>query len=82
MDLSAPQGKSVNDGISKDLCSLSHMTIDEGVVRNGRGAFMAKFDLKSAYCQVSVHPDDRWLLNGRGRFMWIAPFPLASVQLP
>ena len=24
---------------------------------------MAKFDLKSAYRQVPVHPDDRWLLD-------------------
>ena len=41
------QGKSVNDGISKDLCLLSIDEATARVVSNGRGAFMAKFDLKS-----------------------------------
>ena len=50
-DLSSPRGKSVNDGINLNLCSLSYLTIDrlvEQVVKAGRGALMAKFDLKSA----------------------------------
>ena len=29
----------------------------------GRGALMVKFDLKTAYRQIPVHPDDRWLLG-------------------
>ena len=66
LDLSSPQGQSVNDGISKELCSLSYMSVDdvaEKVVKTGRGALMAKFDLKSAYRHIPVHPDDRWLLG-------------------
>ena len=66
MDLSSPRGKSINDGISKELCSVNYLSIDEvasWVVRAGRGALMAKFDLKSAYRQVPVHPDDRKLLG-------------------
>lgn len=66
LDLSSPEGGSVNDGISKELCSLSYMSIDDvaaRVVRLGRGALMAKFDLKSAYRNIPVHPDDRWLLG-------------------
>ena len=66
IDLSSPAGGSVNDGINKEWCSLTYMTIDDvaaRVVRLGRGALMAKFDLKSAYRQVPVHPDDRWLLG-------------------
>ena len=66
IDLSSPAGGSVNDGISKEWCSLKYMTIDDvaaRVVRLGRGALMAKFDLKSAYRQVPVHPDDRSLLG-------------------
>ena len=66
IDLSSPTGGSVNDGINKEWCSLTYMTIDDvaaRVVRLGRGALMAKFDLKSAYRQVPVHPDDRWLLG-------------------
>lgn len=65
-NLSAPPGHSVNDGISKDLCSLSYVSVDdvaEEVGRMGRGALMAKFDLKSAYRHIPVHPDDRRLLG-------------------
>ena len=66
VDLSSPEGGSVNDGISKEWCSLSYLSVDEvvrTVVRFGRGALMAKFDLKAAYRNVPVHPDDRWLLG-------------------
>ena len=66
LDLSSPEGGSVNDGITKELCSLSYMSVDEvaaRVVQLGKGALMAKFDLKAAYRNVPVHPDDRWLLG-------------------
>ena len=66
LDLSSPTGNSVNDGIAKELCSLSYTTVDDiavSVQKCGRGALMAKFDLKAAYRQVPVHPDDRWLLG-------------------
>ena len=41
LDLSSPQGQSVNDGISKELCSLSYVSVDDvatKVVGAGRGA--------------------------------------------
>ena len=66
LDLSAPEGCSVNDGICSEWCSLSYMSVDDvaaEIVSLGRGAQMAKFDLKSAYRNVPVHPDDRWLLG-------------------
>ena len=66
LDLSSPGGSSVNDGINKESCSLSYISVDDvaaRVVRQGRGSLMAKFDLKSAYRHVTVHPDDRWLLG-------------------
>ena len=31
----------------------------------GKGALLAKLDLKKAYRMVPVHPDDRWLLGVR-----------------
>ena len=43
---------------------------------------MAKFDLKSAYRQVSVYPDDRWLLGVEWEGQVYVDCPLASVQLP
>ena len=66
LDLSAPEGCSVNDGIRKDICSLLYMSVDDvadRIVSIGRGTWMAKFDLKAAYRNVPVHPDDRWLLG-------------------
>ena len=66
VDMSSPEGGSVNDGICKEWCSLSYISVDDvarAVVKLGKGALMAKFDLKAAYRNVPVHPDDRWLLG-------------------
>ena len=80
-----PSRMSVNDGINKEWCSLSYVSVDDiaaRVVQYGRGALLAKFDLKSAYRQVPVHPDDRWLLGmeWRGQFYidMVLPFGLRS----
>lgn len=65
-DLSSPKGASVNDGISSALCSLSYKSVDDAVctvARLGLGAWLAKFDIASAYRLVSVHPQDRLLLG-------------------
>ena len=66
LDLSSPEGHSVNDGIPSHLCSLSYISVDDAaraVVRAGRGALLAKVDIKSAYRIVEVHPEDRPLLG-------------------
>ena len=66
LDLSSPEGHSVNDGIPSHLCSLSYISVDDAaraVVRAGRGALLAKVDIKSAYRIVEVHPEDRLLLG-------------------
>ena len=66
LDLSHPEGRSVNDGIEPELCSLSYSSVDEAVrlIREkGTGAQLAKLDLESAYRMIPVHPDDRLLLG-------------------
>ena len=66
VDLSSPDGNSVNDGISPELCSLSYISIDDisrVVASLGRGTLLAKVDIKSAYRIVPVHPEDRSLLG-------------------
>ena len=66
VDLSSPEGKSVNDGIEPELCTLQYLRlyeVVEQVVRAGYGAVLAKMDIKSAYRIVPVHPDDRPLLG-------------------
>ena len=66
VDLSAPRGKSVNDGIKRELCSLHYVKVDDivnQVLQMGRGTLLAKLDVKSAFRIVPVHPADRHLLG-------------------
>ena len=68
LDLSSPKGHSVNDGISEACCSLSYVSVEdavEAVMKKGRGASLAKVDIRNAYRVLPVHPDDRWLLGMR-----------------
>ena len=65
VDLSHPTGRSVNDGIPKDLCSLTYITVDsaiEQIMELGKGTLLAKIDIKSAFRLLPVHPADRHLL--------------------
>ena len=53
----------MNDGIEVDVCTLSYVKVDDAVraVREkGRGARLAKLDVRSAY---QIVPVDRWLLG-------------------
>ena len=66
VDLSAPEGHSVNDGIEAALCSLQYASVEQAahmVKQQGRGALLAKMDLKAAYRMVPVHPEDQYLLG-------------------
>lgn len=66
VDLSAPMGASVNDGIDPSCSSLSYTTVDHLatiVANTGQGAYLVKADVKEAYRMVPVHPQDRWLLG-------------------
>ena len=69
MDLSPPEGFSVNDGISKDDCSFHYTSVDAAVAHISqarRGCCMAKMDIKSAYQNILVAPSDQLLLG----FQW------------
>ena len=85
VDLSSPQGHSVNDGIDADSWHLQYIKIDDiikMVSKFGPGALMAKFDIESAYRNIAVHPLDRHLLGLKWRnsyYMDLAlPFGLRS----
>ena len=65
VDLSHPKDKSVNDGIPKNLCSLSYITIDDAtwkVIELGPGTELAKIDVKGAFRLIPVNPLDHHLL--------------------
>ena len=66
VDLSSPRRASVNDGNSKELCSLRYALLDDAlrlICHFGPGCHLVKMDLKDAYRVVSVHPDDQHLLG-------------------
>ena len=65
MGLSHPIEFSVNYGISKELCSLSYITVDtaiDHIIELGPRTLLAKMDIKSAFCLLPMHPSDRHLL--------------------
>ena len=84
VDLSAPQGKSVNDGISSQWCSFKYTSINEATKRIPQGSFMAKLDLKSAYRMIPVHPNDRHLLgiSWRGSVLQDSALPFGLRSAP
>ena len=66
INLSAPQGFSINDGVLTELCSLHYTSVGDAaslVKACGRGALMAKLDLSQAYRRDPVHQEDQFLLG-------------------
>ena len=66
VDLSSPEGRSVNDGICSDLTSVVYASVDNAVEiirRLGPGTELVKMDLKDAYRVIPVHPQDHHLLG-------------------
>ena len=66
VDLSAPDGVSVNDGIGADVCSLTYASVDNAVSiiqHLGQGTQLVIVDLKDAYHIIPVHPQDLQLLG-------------------
>ena len=85
LDLSSPDGHSVNDSIKKDPFMVQYMKIDDiidGIMSLGRGTLLAKFDVESAYCIIPIHPNDCYLFGMQGQgyhFVDMAlPFGLRS----
>ena len=79
LDLFSPLGSSV----LARKCAPSRTFL--WMMWQGRGVLMAKFDLKSAYRQVLVHPDDLWMLGmdwkGRLYVDKALPFGLRSAPM-
>ena len=79
LDLSSPEGSSVNDGVDPALCSLTYPSVRDTIAEIARlrkGALLAKVDVKSAFRIVPVHPEDTLFLGMKWRLV-IPPFCLA-----
>ena len=88
MDLSSPHGHSVNDGIAKDMCSLHYTSIDDAaskILTLGKGAMLAKMDIRQAYRNIPVAPEDKHLLglqwNDQIYIDQVLPFGLCSAPM-
>ena len=83
-DLSAPCGDSINDGIDSDESRTSYTTIDEAIrlifVIGGRGALLAKVDVRAAFKLIPVRPEQRRLLGFQwdGRYYYQAALSFGS----
>ena len=52
VDLSSPRGRSVNDGVDQQLCSLCYLSIDDTlqfITQLGTDTLLLKIDLKNTY---------------------------------
>ena len=88
MDLSSPEGHSINDGIAKEDCSFHCTSVDWAVqwtTQLGQHPQLAKIDMRKTYCNIPIAPTDRHLLG----FTWgekvyvdkVLPFSLRSAPL-
>ena len=84
-NLSHPYGSetSVNSNIPQDEKTCSYASLDEAIasIRTlGKGVFLAKTDIKSAFKIIPVHPDEYWLLGFKwdGQFYYAKTLPMGA----
>ena len=73
------RGSSKNDGIDPDEFSMHYIKLNHiisMVLKHGPGTLMAKFDVKAAYPNIAVHPDDRYPLGMKWRGQFIVDLAL------
>ena len=85
LDMSSPLRSSANEGINPNDYPLQYIRVNDiikMVSKFGQGALMAKFDVEAAYCNIAVHPSDRYLIGMKWRSMFYVdlalPFGLRS----
>ena len=84
IDLSSSKGCSINDDIDPQDFTPQYITIDQiiqMVTQYGPGALMAKFDVETAYRNITVHPKDHPLLGMKWRGQFYIDLTL-SIGLP
>ena len=87
LHLSYPPGQSINDFIPKDEYSLHYITLDnaiKAIKRFGKGAFLSKLDIQSAFRIIPVHPS-QWHLLGmkwEGKFYFDKVLSMGGTSSP
>ena len=77
----------MNDCINREFASLHYASVDtvvKQVIKLGQDMLMAKVDIRHAYRNVPVHPDDRPLLGmqWRGRVFLDKALPFGLRSAP
>ena len=77
----------MNNGIVEELATLPYVSLDEvvsGILQRGKGAIMAKMDIRQAYSNIPIHPSNRVLLGmqWRGAMYVDATLPFGLRSLP
>ena len=65
-NLSAPQGKSINEFINPEICSVHYSSFDQAVSmvhKLGPNAQIAKMDISNAFRLLPIRPEDFALLD-------------------
>lgn len=81
--LSYPEGKSINDSIPNECCSVTYSTVDDAVAlikKLGTGCLLAKTDIASAFRIIPIHPSDHELLgiHFKGFYYYDKCLPMGS----
>ena len=66
VDLSRPDGCSVNNHLRRDATHVAYSSVDDAdhlMHYLGQGALMAKVDIQEAYRIIPIHPEDRRFLG-------------------
>ena len=84
--LSFPKGHSVNDGISVEYSHVQYARIDDAIKlikEVGQGCYLAKTDIKSAFCVIPIRPKDYRLLGmtWQGKFYFDKCLPMGCSSL-
>ena len=78
--LSFPRGASVKDGISSEQSTVSYCRVDDAIAlikSLGRGCFLAKTDIKSAFRIIPIRPQDYPLL---GKYYYDRAMPMGCAS--
>ena len=67
-DLSYPKNDvtSVNANIPREFCAVKYEDLDvviDLIVKRGKGCYVGKVDIESAFRIIPIHPSDYWLLG-------------------
>ena len=87
LDMSSPRGDALNEFIDKDRFVCKYSSFDDALrllIQVGRGAYMAKLDIKNAFRLCPVQPRDWWLLGFKwdGKFYVYLKLPYGSRSSP